>query len=371
MDKQRSASQIIEDIKSQIVCISKAAKTTEQMYGNLQKKDFVDMSWNKPETPEIYQGVKDMVRRQKHKIDSMRKKVKENKILSSMFKSIDRETRIKNTDPKKVIPTLNEFGAPNKFWNEKNCKIHFSTLERGSLEETRRLRMLSELENSRYEHEQSLISNSQLGISRNRSQILRNSLPNNLNASKSHLGPLDEHLDEDDDHNTTINLRDQIQQAEMKSKNPLLQHKQLGSNLNKSHSQRVLDNSKVSISRISSLPEIYQDKSQIHPHLMNLKFSRQTKRLPINTFDVNENRFEPIELFPSSLSQNKKLFWNIRIDKYKDREFAVSKKEPFPDYDPIDLEKYKFKKVYKPLIISQHQPNRNHLILGRPPQKQH
>lgn len=36
--------------------------------------------------------------------------------------------------------------------------------------------------------------------------------------------------------------------------------------------------------------------------------------------DVNENRFEPKELFPSSLSKNRKLFWNINMDKYKERD---------------------------------------------------
>ena len=82
--------------------------------------------------------------------------------------------------------------------------------------------------------------------------------------------------------------------------------------MNKSQSQKALpENSKANISRLSSLPDISLERSILNPHIMNYKFSRQTKRKPINDKDVNENRFEPNDLFPTSLSKNKKLFWNV------------------------------------------------------------
>ena len=62
---------------------------------------------------------------------------------------------------------------------------------------------------------------------------------------------------------------------------------------------------------------------------MNYKFSRQSKRKPINTTDVNESRFENNDLFPKSLARN--LEWN--------------KNAPALEYEPVEVDKYKYNKV--------------------------
>ncbi|CDW79787.1 UNKNOWN [Stylonychia lemnae] len=326
MERRRSPSQIIEDIKSQIVCYSKAAKTTEQMYGNLQKKEYQDISWSKPKTPEQYFNVKESTYDKIDKVKQNKKLVQENKILSSMFRSIDRETRIKNVDPKLAIPTLNQLGNPPK---------------------------LGEMEQSRIEYEQGVSQ-----LKRNKS-VMSKSI--NFNGSKSRID------DHDDEHNDTIrDLKDHLQDA---PKNPLTIHKQLGSNLNKSQSQKALpDNSKVNISRLSSLPDLNLERSGVQPHIQNFKFSRQTKRKPINDLDVNENRFENMELFPNSLAKNKKLFWNIKMEKYKERDTTwVEKNAPQLSYNQVELDKFKFQKSYQPMIFSQHNTNKkHHFIVGRP-----
>ncbi len=54
MDNKKTISQIIQEIKSEITCVSKAAKASEQMFANLAKKDYNDMTWVKPETPDAY-----------------------------------------------------------------------------------------------------------------------------------------------------------------------------------------------------------------------------------------------------------------------------------------------------------------------------
>lgn len=60
----------------------------------------------------------------------------------------------------------------------------------------------------------------------------------------------------------------------------------------------------MSMKRSESLPEL--ERSQIKPYLMNMKFSRQTARKPINTLNVHDKRFEISNLFPANLSHNKK-----------------------------------------------------------------
>ena len=92
---------------------------------------------------------------------------------------------------------------------------------------------------------------------------------------------------------------------------------------------------------------------------MNLKFSRQTKRKGIDTKDVNENRFEMINKFPESLSQNKKTIWNLKFDKQKQRdEDWIKKKDSFGQvYDPVDVEKFKFKKSYMVKIAGDQNSN--------------
>lgn len=64
--------------------------------------------------------------------------------------------------------------------------------------------------------------------------------------------------------------------------------------------------------------------------------------------DVSEARFEPKNLFPTTLSANKKIIWDIKIDKFSDRDFPwmnLNKNASQPEYQTIDVEKYKFKKT--------------------------
>ena len=75
---------------------------------------------------------------------------------------------------------------------------------------------------------------------------------------------------------------------------------------------------------------------------MNLRFSKQSKRKPIYTNDVTESRFEIFDAFPKSLAKNKNLIWNIKFDKFAERNIHMEKKGPAPEYDPVDPEKYKF-----------------------------
>lgn len=85
---------------------------------------------------------------------------------------------------------------------------------------------------------------------------------------------------------------------------------------------------------------------------MNMKFSRQTNRKPIASLDVHEKRFEPKELFPSSLSQNKRMIIDIKMDKQIERGLPwIGRKGPALEYDTVDVDKYKFKKSTKPYII--------------------
>ena len=80
------------------------------MHGNLQKKEYQDINWSKPKTPEkylvisfninimLFQDTKDATAEKAEKVKRNKKMVKENKILSSMFRTIDRETRIVSTN---------------------------------------------------------------------------------------------------------------------------------------------------------------------------------------------------------------------------------------------------------------------------------
>ena len=52
--KKRTPTEIVEEIKNQILCYSKAARTSVQMFTNLQKKEFENMAYLKPDTPELY-----------------------------------------------------------------------------------------------------------------------------------------------------------------------------------------------------------------------------------------------------------------------------------------------------------------------------
>ena len=79
---------------------------------------------------------------------------------------------------------------------------------------------------------------------------------------------------------------------------------------------------------------------------MNYKFEKQSKRKPLMINDVHESRFEIKNLWPENLSNNKKVVRNIMLDKYAERETSwVNKDMEKPEYESIDVEKYKFKKV--------------------------
>ena len=75
------------------------------MLTSLSRKDLKDRTWTKPETPEVFRvmllmlidvfkSIKVKTFQKRDIIQDLKKRRKENKIMSYAFKTIDRETRI-------------------------------------------------------------------------------------------------------------------------------------------------------------------------------------------------------------------------------------------------------------------------------------
>ncbi|CDW80306.1 UNKNOWN [Stylonychia lemnae] len=331
MKKNQSPTQIVEEIKSQFKVISKAGKASEQMYVNLQKKDYSnDLRYIKPDTPQKYQEVKKITTDQIKKIKDLKLSLKENKDMM---------------DPRKAIPTLNEFSSPPKLQIielKQNLQLQ--------LDQER----LEEQDQSRYDFQNSKLIMPPLT---QRFSSQKDLMMNNNTGSNS--SRMDNYHNDGDD-----TIRDDIQLF----KTSLVHQQTSNSNLlDQSQQQQYIPNRRQ-LEKSSSLPTLNQskvqqiDRSQIEPYLMNLKFSRQTKRKGIDTKDVNENRFENINKFPETLSQNKKIIWNLKFDKQKQRdEDWIRKKDSFgQQYDLVDVEKFKFKKTYIAKIAGDQTGNNNH-----------
>eukprot|EP00347_Sterkiella_histriomuscorum_P019554 403341190 len=298
------------------------------------------------------------------KIQDIKDSIKDNKVLQSVFKSISRDRRQELTDPKKVIPTLNEFGNPPKFWTKKDCKLHISTLDRGSLEEKKRLLQVQELDMNRFMRQNSLI-----GINQSSGSLLQQPLTQRNNYSKDNLlngsgssrleGYMTNNVDIDDTLREDLNLFNKTQIH-------LQQH-----NSNSSVNQtRVMEKS-VSLPQLNNSQNrngSLTDRSQLEPYLMNMKFSRQISRKPLlATTNVNEKRFETFNLFPENLSQNKKFIWNLKFDRQKERDTSDwaegnGKLQNGQIYEQVDLDKFKFKKSFIATIKSESKQgsNNNH-----------